>query len=340
MAQDCAEVLQGGMVAWERFDIFVLALPQIEHIMKGKREFTRREISEIRFLIRQKELASSTEQERIRYKIRRIGFYWSDFNFGKSEEYNMDNFDKLISNGIIRIIGEPANPKPSPAQKQKAEGTDARPVKMNMSNKEEGSIIKPIKMNISKKEERNMTRPVKMNISQKENETVAHPVKQNLFKEGLKPWVGNDPKVLILGTMPGDKSLSMQAYYCDTAHNSFWKLMRTLFPVGRSDNKEFITSHGIALWDCIHSGVRKGSSDKGFDMSKNVPNNLKAFLTQHPKIQTIILNGISTKKKFFDKYFPKFDACRVITISSSSNANSKFFEEKLEEWSIITTLAR
>ena len=36
---------------------------------------------------------------------------------------------------------------------------------------------------------------------------------------GLSALGGDSPKVLILGTMPGDKSLKEQAYYCDTARN-------------------------------------------------------------------------------------------------------------------------
>lgn len=56
-----------------------------------------------------------------------------------------------------------------------------------------------------------------------------------MSKQGLDPWVGENPKVLILGTMPGDMSLRKQAYYCNTIHNSFWKILRTLFPDGISD---------------------------------------------------------------------------------------------------------
>ena len=49
------------------------------------------------------------------------------------------------------------------------------------------------------------------------------------LKTGLEAWVGENPIVLILGTFPGEKSLSAQAYYQDRAHNSFYKIMETLF---------------------------------------------------------------------------------------------------------------
>jgi len=41
------------------------------------------------------------------------------------------------------------------------------------------------------------------------------------MKPGLEAWSGKDPYVLILGTFPGENSLSVQAYYQDKSHNSF-----------------------------------------------------------------------------------------------------------------------
>ena len=112
-------------------------------------------------------------------------------------------------------------------------------------------------------------------------------------KIGLSAWVGDSPKVLILGTMPGDKSLREQAYYCDTAHNSFWKIMYSLFEEkdDMMSNRDFITSHNIALWDYVQSGIRKGSTDNGYDINSLIPNDIQSFLKEHPSIKTIVLNG-------------------------------------------------
>lgn len=111
-------------------------------------------------------------------------------------------------------------------------------------------------------------------------------------KIGLSGWVGDSPKILILGTMPGDKSLKEQAYYCDTTHNSFWKIMYSIFGEKNGmSNYDFITSQNIALWDCVQSGVRKGSTDDGYDINSLIPNDIQSFLKEHPSIRTIILNG-------------------------------------------------
>ena len=66
--------------------------------MKGRDTFTAGEAQEIRRLLRQKEEASRDEQKRIRGRIRRIGFYLSDWDAS-----TLEDFDRLISQGRLRI---------------------------------------------------------------------------------------------------------------------------------------------------------------------------------------------------------------------------------------------
>ena len=84
--------------------------------------------------------------------------------------------------------------------------------------------------------------------------------------------------LLILGSLPSDISLCRQTYYANK-NNHFWKILRTLFVDDACvDNKEFITSKGIALWDSAHSGCRKGSMDSAFDDETIVPNDIPSLL--------------------------------------------------------------
>lgn len=152
----------------------------------------------------------------------------------------------------------------------------------------------------------------------------------------LEPWVGESPYVLILGTLPSDVSIKSQAYYQNKSHNSFYKIMEHLFQrsEGQSDI-DFITSNHIALWDCMKKASREGSLDA--NIKDDTPNDVKEFMQIHPTISTIVLNGGLAKKKFH-RYFPASDfseRIKVISLISSSNAASKVFEEKLEEWRII-----
>ena len=157
------------------------------------------------------------------------------------------------------------------------------------------------------------------------------------FKNGLEAWVGENPIVLILGTFPGEKSLASQAYYQNKSHNSFYKIMESLFerPMGISD-KEFITQNHIALWDCMKEADRKGSLDS--NIKSYMPNEIEDFLNCHPTISTIILNGTGETTSVFEQNYPinnLMQNYKIISLPSTSNSLAKSFEEKKQSWKIV-----
>ena len=159
----------------------------------------------------------------------------------------------------------------------------------------------------------------------------------NNLKNGLEAWCGETPYVLILGTFPSDKSIAAQAYYQNKSYNSFYKIMESLFErqSGMSD-KDFIINNHIALWDCMKEAEREGSLDaniKGY-----VANDVEKFLSLHPTITTIVLNGIGDTTKTFEKNFSVEELkhrYRILSLPSTSNSNSINFNEKLNSWRII-----
>ena len=157
------------------------------------------------------------------------------------------------------------------------------------------------------------------------------------FKNGLEVWVGENPIVLILGTFPGEKSLASQAYYQNKSHNSFYKIMESLFerPMGMSD-KEFVTQNHIALWDCMKEADRKGSLDS--NIKSYMPNEIEGFLNCHPTISTIILNGTGETTSVFEQNYPinnLMQNYKIISLPSTSNSLAKSFEEKKQSWKIV-----
>lgn len=117
-------------------------------------------------------------------------------------------------------------------------------------------------------------------------------------KMGLQPMVGEAPKVLILGTMPGDESIKKQAYYRNESRNKFWQIIHFIFQdEAACSYEELLKKHHIALWDCLKEGNRKGSSDNGFNAEDLIPNDIEKFLVEHPTIKVIILNGKSKSRK-------------------------------------------
>ncbi len=161
------------------------------------------------------------------------------------------------------------------------------------------------------------------------------------LKNGLPPMVGEAPKILILGTMPSDISIQELAYYRNESRNIFWKIMHSIFPDDATlSHEELLEKHHIALWDCLKSGIRKGSTDNGL-MGNYVPNDLYKFLKTYPTIKVIVLNGKGKSSKgtysLFNRFFSDLNnRYKVIALHSTSNLNTTVSaEEKLKEWSVI-----
>lgn len=97
--------------------------------MKGKKQFSQSEITELKCLIKERIKADRSRQKGIRARMRRIGFYSSDFGINDSQP---SDFDNLIRSGRIKVLGQRisqpkvvASEKPKPiAQPKKAKGVD------------------------------------------------------------------------------------------------------------------------------------------------------------------------------------------------------------------------
>ena len=157
--------------------------------------------------------------------------------------------------------------------------------------------------------------------------------------KSFAPSIDNNSKVLILGSMPGVKSLEEQQYYAHP-QNRFWKVMGHI--LGEPKLHEFnygtklktLLKDNIALWDTIKSCRREGSLDS--DIQNETPNDIRKLLKNYPNIKKICLNG-NKSYSAFKKYFPdllKKYSCRKMP--STSPANARYSLEKLvEEWGIF-----
>lgn len=148
-----------------------------------------------------------------------------------------------------------------------------------------------------------------------------------------------DAKILILGTMPGTKSLEMNQYYGQN-QNNFWKFMFTIFNQDFSNDyetkKALLIKNKIAVWDVLQYCERVGSLDSA--IKNEIANDFEAFLKQHSNIKTILFNG-QKAAAFFKKYVHLDKTYHLLTLPSTSPANaSKSFQSKLDEWSIISSL--
>ena len=159
------------------------------------------------------------------------------------------------------------------------------------------------------------------------------------FTDGLEPVADLDAQILILGTLPGKVSLQTQQYYANRT-NQFWKIISSIFNDSISDSYEerlnVLKRHHIALWDVLKSANREGSLDS--DIKNPITNDILGFISKHPKLRVIGLNGRDAAS-YFKTYLGVHNLrenIRVVSLPSSSSTNSHFtIEGKIELWKSI-----
>ena len=144
-------------------------------------------------------------------------------------------------------------------------------------------------------------------------------------------------RVLILGSMPGKRSLAENRYYAHP-RNAFWQIMGELFDAGPEHNYferlDRLKRQHIALWDVLRQCERHGSLDSAIRPDALVINDFASFFKRHSDIHSIFFNG---KKacEIYTKHYPD-DTHRLIQLPSTSPANAAMsFSEKLECWSLL-----
>ncbi len=147
------------------------------------------------------------------------------------------------------------------------------------------------------------------------------------------PIVDQDSRILILGSIPGVKSLEMQQYYAHP-QNKFWNIIFEIFDesftTDYSEKLKILKKNKIALWDVIDSCERKGSLDSEIRNEKT--NQIFELLNDHPKIKAIFCNGQKSYKnlqKILGKDFP----IPVFVLPSTSPAHTGMkYKEKVISW--------
>jgi hypoxanthine-DNA glycosylase len=160
-----------------------------------------------------------------------------------------------------------------------------------------------------------------------------------MLKQSFLPIYHENAKFLILGSLPGDKSLEEQQYYAHP-QNRFWKLLFTImnkpFEHGYKERIQLLEDHQIALWDTCASATRMGSMDNA--ILEEVPNDIMGLLTNIPSIRTIIFNG-KKAHELYDKYHTRVPDIAYHSLPSTSPANAQFSFERLEAaWSILKSV--
>lgn len=154
--------------------------------------------------------------------------------------------------------------------------------------------------------------------------------------EGFSPIERADARILVLGSLPGQRSIAKQQYYAHP-QNAFWPIMGRLFSIdgGYDERCAQLVQHCIALWDVLKSSLRPGSLDADIRLDTAVPNDFDAFLSEHPALSLIAFNGKKAEALFRKYVAPDLIADRVqlVGLPSTSPAYAAMpFDSKLAAW--------
>lgn len=157
------------------------------------------------------------------------------------------------------------------------------------------------------------------------------------------PIANRDAHTLILGSLPGRKSLEMQQYYAHP-QNAFWKLIGRVFclegDLPYTAKVRILTSNHIAVWDVLAAAERPGSLDSAIVSTTAAANDFREFFRAHPRIRRVFFNGTKAEHVYrrlvLPVLAPEFSHICYAGLPSTSPAHAGMtFAEKLVRWKVL-----
>lgn len=164
--------------------------------------------------------------------------------------------------------------------------------------------------------------------------------------QSFEPVSGLNPKLLVLGSIPGIASLNAHQYYAHP-RNAFWPIMCRYFRVELSlkyeDRVRVLTDCGVGLWDVLQQCERKGSLDSRIATHSIVPNPIDHWLETQPTVTDIILNG-GKAAQVFKKHFKSARFLGRVAVHQCPSTSPAYAamsqDEKFDRWSsVLDTLS-
>lgn len=156
-------------------------------------------------------------------------------------------------------------------------------------------------------------------------------------KRCFDPVIDAGTRLLILGSLPGERSLLLQQYY-GNRQNRFWQLMGDVLKVELvaldypARLQRLLQLH-VGLWDVVAQAQRAGSLDSNIRARDD--NDLRALLARYPAIQTIAFNGGTAYKLGMKVLGGDAARYRIVALPSSSPAHTRPYAEKLAQWQVL-----
>ncbi|MCW4463094.1 DNA-deoxyinosine glycosylase [Sphingomonas sp. BT-65] len=154
------------------------------------------------------------------------------------------------------------------------------------------------------------------------------------LKASFPPVVDRHVRVLICGSLPGDRSLAARQYYAHP-QNQFWRLIsavigRDLVTLTYPERLAALLGAYVGLWDVVATAQRRGSTDAA--LVSISPNDIAALAATLPDLRAIAFNGGTALRHGLRQLGAAAGHHAIVALPSSSPLHTIGFEAKLPAW--------
>ncbi|MFA7667233.1 MAG: DNA-deoxyinosine glycosylase [Burkholderiaceae bacterium] len=151
-------------------------------------------------------------------------------------------------------------------------------------------------------------------------------------RTGLPPVIAADARVLVLGSFPGEASLTAGHYYAHP-RNLFWPILSELLGTALTAlpfeaRYRAVQAHGIAIWDVLSACRRQGSLDSAIRDAQ--PNDFSQLRELAPGLRQVFFNGRHAGR--FERAFAGHGYATLVLPSTSPAFAAMPAADKLAAW--------
>jgi double-stranded uracil-DNA glycosylase len=111
---------------------------------------------------------------------------------------------------------------------------------------------------------------------------------------GFPPLFARDARLLVLGSLPGVRSLQAREYYAQP-RNAFWTIIGELTGAAPqlpyAERTARLIAARVALWDVCRSARRAGSLDAAIERDSVICNDFAGLYAELPALAGLCFNG-------------------------------------------------
>lgn len=156
-------------------------------------------------------------------------------------------------------------------------------------------------------------------------------------KHSFPPVIDPDIRLLVLGSLPGERSLAERRYYAHP-QNQFWRLIspaagRELSALPYDDRLAALLRAHIGLWDVVASATRPGSTDAALRDIEG--HDIAALAATLPRLRAIAFNGGTALRQGLRQLGAAASGYAIVALPSSSPLHTVGLAAKLPAWEAL-----